>query len=146
VERGVVRIRKNGVASTLDFDNNGLAYSGPAIATLPGALGARPGRIPAPGQARMAVPTPNAGGRVTLPAARPSASVNVPGGGASATGTTPQVIPARAIRTAQQPMPEAVDPEVQLIQLRAQQMHAENEGRQFPPLPPVPMLQDLGEE
>jgi hypothetical protein len=79
---------------------------------------------------------------VTVPAARPSAALNAQGG-ASNSSETPQVIPARAIRTAQQP--QAVDPDVQLIQLKAQEIQARNEGLQFPPLPPVPMLEGTDE-
>jgi hypothetical protein len=141
MERGVVQIQKNGVTSTLDFDNHGLAYSGPVTVTVPGVAGARPGRIPAPGQPRAAVPLPG-GGRATVPGANPSAAMNLPRG-TSSLAPSPQVIPAREIRTAQQPTTEPMDPAVQIIQLKAQELRARSTGADFPPVPPVPMLEQL---
>jgi hypothetical protein len=116
LQRGVVQIRKLGVPATLDFENHGLAYSGPVAVNVPGAPG-RPGRVPVPGQPRPGVPTPGAAVRTALPGAVPSAAVNrtgvnVPG------SNNPQVIPARAIRTSPEvDMEQPVDPAAQAIQM-----------------------------
>ncbi|MCL4180832.1 MAG: hypothetical protein KJ072_24180 [Verrucomicrobia bacterium] len=141
VDQGTVQILKNGTPTTLDFQNNGLAYSGPVTVNVPGA--ARPGRIPAPGQPRTAVPVPNPGAvRTAAPGVNPSAAVNVPGG-ATGLANNPQVIPARAIRTAPQEAPEPVDPAMQIIRMKAEEMRARSEGVVYPPLPPVPGLDGL---
>jgi hypothetical protein len=141
VQRGVVQIQKNGVPMTLDFQNHGLAYSGPVAVAAPG--GGRPGRVPVPGQ-RPGVPIPSPAVRTVGPAGRTASTINVPGvGNTSLSGENPQVIPARAIRSAQPENPMPVDPAVQAIQMKVQEMRARDKGIPFPPLPPIPGLQDL---
>lgn len=137
VERGVVQIVKNGIPTTLDFQNHGLTYSGPVAAAVPGR--GRPGQLPVPGQRRAGVPVPDPGVRPVLPGRGSSTSVNLPGGGVTGLAdNSPQVIPARAIRTTQQQPAEPVDPVVQAIQMQAQQLRARQQGMPFPPLPPIP--------
>ena len=135
VERRVVQIRKNGVPTTLDFQNHGLTYSGPVAAAVPGR--ARPGQLPVPGQPRTRVPVPNPAVRPVIPGRGSSTSVNLPGGVTGLADNSPQVIPARAIRTTQQE-PVQVDPVVQAIQMQAEQLRAREKGIPFPPLPPIP--------
>ena len=143
IRQGVVQIRQHGIPTTLDFQTHGLAYSGPVAVKAP--VAGRPGRVPVPRQARPGVPTPNPAVRTAVTGGNPSALLNVPGGGASAlSGGNRQVIPARAIRT--QPENTApVDPAVQAIQMKVQQLRAQQEGIPFPPLPPIPGLTDMGE-
>jgi hypothetical protein len=131
IEQGTVQILKNGTPSTLDFENHGLAYSGPvAVKTA----GGRPGG--APGQPRTAGPLPRPGTvRTVAPRASPSASVNMPGGATGLANNSPQVIPARSIRTVPQP---PVDPAMQVIRMKAEELRARAAGIQYPPLPPVP--------
>ena len=136
LQKGEVQIRMNGVPSTLDFENDGIAYAGPPAAK-PATTPDRAGRVP--GQPRTAVPVPNPGSRTVGPAESRSASMNLPGRGSSAiAGNTAQVIPSRAIRTAQQDMLEPVDPALQAIQMQVQEMHARQRDKPFPPTPPIP--------
>jgi hypothetical protein len=143
VRRGVVQIRKQGVPTTLDFENHGLAYSGPVAVTVPGAAG-RPGRVPVPGQPRPGVPTPNAAVRAGVPGSVPSASVNRTGGNVPG-GNNSQVIPARAIRTSPEvDVEQPVDPATQALQMKLQEIRARQSGIPFPPMPPVSGLVDDG--
>jgi len=142
LQRGVVQIRKLGVPTTLDFENHGLAYSGPVAVNVPG-VGGRPGRVPVPGQPRAGVPTPNAAVRTAMPGSIPSsvnqAGANVPG------SNNPQVIPARAIRTSPEvDIEQPVDPAAQALQMKLDEIRARQIGIPFPPMPPVPGMPDDG--
>jgi hypothetical protein len=131
-ERGIVQILNAGAPATLDFENHGLAYSGPvAVAnvagrTQPGRPGARvaPPGTPVANPARPTIVTPGQTG------ARPGAT------GGSVTPT--RTIPARNVRTSgQQNVPE-VDPAVQAIRMRADELRMRSEGVEYPPMPPIP--------
>lgn len=137
VQRGVVQIRKHGVPTTLDFQNHGLAYTGPVAVTPPAGAG-RPGRVPVPGQPRPGVQVPTPGTR-TLPGVNPGTAT----GGIPEPSVNPQVIPARAIRTTQEPNPQPVDPAAQALQMKLQELRARQANIPFPPMPPVPGLNDL---
>jgi hypothetical protein len=141
MQRGVVQIRKLGEPATLDFENHGLAYSGPVAVNVPG-VGGRPGRVPVPGRPRPGVPTPTAAVRTAIPGSVPSAvnqiGANVPG------SNNPQVIPARAIRTSPEVnVDEPVDRAAQALQMKLQEIRARQAGIPFPPMPPVPGMTDL---
>jgi len=143
LQRGVVQIRKLGEPATLDFENHGLAYSGPVAVNVPG-VGGRPGRVPLPGQPRPGVPTPSAAVRSAMPGAVPSAILNQAGGNVPGSNN-PQVIPARAIRTSPEvDLEQPVDPAAQALQMKLQEIRARQAGIPFPPMPPVPGLVEDG--
>jgi hypothetical protein len=142
VQAGLVRILKGGTPATLDFKTQGLAYKGPVnVAVLGGAKpGVRPG-VPVPVPNPGAVPQP--GQPVVMPApgaANPGVNPMVIQPQASATASPAlRTIPSRSLRTPAQAA--EVDPALQLIQLRAQQLQHQNQGIPFPPIPPVPGLE-----
>jgi hypothetical protein len=132
-ERGVVQILNAGSPATLDFQTHGLAYRPPAAVNLPGQ----------PQQARAARP----GAPVVNPS-RPTARITpggqttvAPGmvGGDTATQAL-RTIPSRNVRTSPPaPMPQ-VDPAIQAIQMRANELRARSQGVNYPPMPPIPGL------
>jgi hypothetical protein len=60
------------------------------------------------------------------------------------TGTaTPSVrttIPARNVRTSQPIETQPIDPAIQAIQMRANELRARSQGIEYPPMPPIPGL------
>ncbi len=132
LQQGMVEIRKNGVPATLDFENQGMSYTGPIAAVAP------PQGRRMPGRAGMTVPVPNPGVRVITGNGR-SASANIPGAGSTGlANNNTQVIPPRAIRTTQQQATPPMDPAQQILQMKLQELRARQQGVPFPPMPPIP--------
>jgi hypothetical protein len=126
--RGVVQILNAGSPATLDFQTHGLAYRPPAPVNIPGpAQQARAGRPGAP------VVTP---GRPTTTITPGGQTTVTPGTGGGGTATL-RTIPSRNVRTSPPaPMPQ-VDPAVQAIQMRANELRARSQGVNYPPMPPI---------
>jgi hypothetical protein len=129
-ERGLVQILNAGIPATLDFENHGLAYSAPVAVNIPGqAQPARPGARPGRPVANPARPT------VVAPGGQAATRTQ----GVSGTATpTVRTIPARSVRTAPQAAVPDIDPAIQAIQMRANEMRARSINVPYPPMPPIP--------
>lgn len=134
-ERGMVQILNAGTPATLDFQNHGLAYSGPVSVSVAGQ----------PQLNRPGVRSGRTGGPVVTPA-RPTTAI--PGrptgaptaGGVGTAGSAIRTIPSRNVRTSPQEQMPQVDPAVQAIQMRANELRARSQGIEYPPTPPIPGL------
>jgi hypothetical protein len=98
-------------------------------------------------------------GNPTTPTTPTVGGVNPMGGAAYGTPavSTPVTtadglrLPTRTVRTVttdpqQQQQPQAADPVMQAIQLKAQELRAKQQGMPFPPLPPLPSMQQIDRE
>jgi hypothetical protein len=135
-ERGIVRILNAGTPATLDFQNHGLAYSGPVAVNIPGqAQPARPGaRVVRPG-----TPVANPARPTTVVTPGRQAGAQAVGAGGT-TAAAQRTIPARTVRTPTQQAVPQIDPAIQAIQMRANELRARSQGIEYPPMPPIPGL------
>ncbi|HKS36621.1 MAG TPA: hypothetical protein VJW76_05490, partial [Verrucomicrobiae bacterium] len=127
-----VKVLNAGVPVTLNFKEHGLtAPVAPVV--HPGVPGAvpQPGVVPAPG-----IPPPGIRTAATPYVQPPSA---VPGTPTQPTANPAlRTIPARNLRTTPVEPQQQVDPAVQYLQMKAQELKAHKEGIPFPPIPPLP--------
>jgi hypothetical protein len=134
-ERGMVQILNAGTPATLDFQNHGLAYSGPVSVNVPGQP--RPNR-PGVRAGRTAGPVVTPGRPTTAITGRPTGAQTAGAGGAARSAV--RTIPSRNVRTSPQLQMPQVDPAVQAIQMRANELRARSQGIVYPPTPPIPGL------
>lgn len=97
--------------------------------------------------------TPTAPAHPAVPGVNPMSGATYGTPGLSTPVTTTDTglrLPTRTVRTVttdpQQQQQQAADPVMQAIQLKAQELRAKQQGMPFPPLPPIPGMQQIDRE